>query len=45
MKHRSELLSIYRSFARMIHNHFYATIKIFVLILVVDSYLMFFDNL
>jgi hypothetical protein len=29
MKHRPELLSIYRSFARMIHNHFYATIKNF----------------
>jgi hypothetical protein len=29
MKHRSELPSIYKSFTRMVHTQFYATIKIF----------------
>jgi hypothetical protein len=44
IKRQSELLPIYKSFARMVHTQFFALIKIFDMILVVNIYLILFDN-
>jgi hypothetical protein len=44
MKRRSELLTIYKSFVRMVHTQFSTPIKIFDQTLVVNIYAILFVN-